>query len=284
MKNKLLIILVLFIIPVRLVKAYELVLTGNDTIDKNITINLELNDLKEYDGFYGMTATLNYDNQKLELTEIAGQSGFELTYGAASKTIVLYSPRGTKEKTTIMTFKFKNIALAKEEETIISIEDITATDSIKDIATESTNKKITASSKGNNEKSTNYLTTIKINGKELELTEDQLNYDIVVSNDTNKINVTAKSQNRKNTITGTGKYELDEGSNEIKIDVTSPDGETRTYTVNVNKEDSEFDSQSEDLFLKSGEKYGWNNLYFIPIAIILLIISILIIKKRKGQK
>lgn len=278
------IILTLFILPVRVIKAYELALAGSDTIDKNITIDLELTDLKEYDGFYGMTATLKYDDDKLELTEIAAENDFNLTYGAAHKKIVLYSPVGTKKKEAIITFKFKNINLSKNEETTITVEDIKATDSQKDITVEDISKKIIASSKGNNEKSTNYLTTIKINGKELELKEDELNYDVIVSNDTDKINVTAKSKNRKNTISGTGKYKLTEGNNEIKIDVTSKDGETRTYTINVNKEDSEFDQNSEDLFLKSGEKYGWNNLYFIPITIILLIISILIIKKRKGYR
>lgn len=286
MKNKIyfIIILMLFIIPARFVKAYELILAGNDTIDKSITINLELVDLKEYDGFYGMTAALKYDDQKLELTNIAGESDFQLTYGAAHKKIVLYSPIGIKEKNKIITFKFKNVALAKDEETTISLEDIIATDSKKDIAIESISKKITAASKGNNEKSDNYLTIIKINGKILELKEDELNYDILVSNDTDEINIKAKSQNKKNTITGTGKHELVEGSNEIKIEVVSRDGETRTYTINVNREDSEFDSKSDELFLKSGERYGWNNLYLIPIAISLLIISILIIKKRKGCK
>ncbi len=286
MKNKLyfVMILTLFILPVRVIKAYELTLAGSDTIDKVITINLELNDLKEYDGFYGMTATLKYDDEKLELTEITGESNFGLTYGAANKKIVLYNPTGIKNKATIMKFKFKNISLTKEEETTISVKDITATDSKKDINVEDISKKLTASLNGDNKKSTNYLDTIKINGKKLELNENELNYDVIVSNDTDKINVTAKSKNKKNTISGTGKYELTEGNNEIKIDVTSKDGETRTYTINVNKEDSEFDQNSEDLFLKSGEKYGWNNLYFIPITIILLIISVLIIKKRKGYR
>lgn len=286
MKNKIyfLIILILFIVPVRLVKAYELTLTGTDTIDKNITIKLELTDLKEYDGFYGMTATLSYDDQKLELTNITGENNFELTYGAAHKKIVLYSPTGTKDKNAIMSFQFKNIALAKDEETTISVEDIVATDSKKDITVENINKKIIASSNGNNEKSDNYLTSIKINGKSLELKEDELNYDILVSNDTDEIKIKAKSKNRKNTITGNGKHELTEGSNEIKIDVTDKDGETRTYTINVNREDSEFDQKSDELFLKSGERYGWNNLYFIPIAIILMITIILIIKKGKGRR
>ncbi len=157
MKDKLYfaIILILFIIPVRFAKAYELALTGNDTIDKNITIDLELTDLKEYDGFYGMTASLNYDDDKLELTDINAENDFNLTYGAANKKIVLYSPVGTKDKVVIMTIKFKNINLSKDEETMIIIDDIKATDSKKDIDVESISKKITASIKGNKEKSTN---------------------------------------------------------------------------------------------------------------------------------
>ena len=272
-----LIIICLFIAPV---KAYELALTGSDTIEKNIDLTIDLKDLKTYDSFYGLTAKLNYNTEKLELLDISTDiKDFNLSYSAKSNKIVLYSPTGTKELIPIIKLKFKNIGLTKDEEGEVSITGINATDSNTDIKVDDIAKKIKATTVGT--VSHNNLDVVKINGQSLELNDGELNYEIVVSNDTKEIEIKATSDNKKATVIGAGNYELSEGANEIKITVKDGDDE-KTYTINVNREDSNSKIDEADLFIKS-KKFKWNNLYFIPIGII-IVAGIILIIKRKGIK
>ena len=278
--KKIIFTLIIFCLSITSVRAYQMALTGDDTLDSSLNISLDITDLAEYDSFYGLTASLNYDKDKLELLSITGNKDFNLTYSAKTNKIVLYSATGTKEKISIINFKFKNIGLMANEESELKLENITATDSNKDIKVDNLSKIIKATSNGN--PSDNYLTDIKINGKSLNLDKNELNYDIVVSHDTQKINVKAFSNN-ENTIVGDGIYELAEGNNEIKITVKDKNNEEKTYIVNVTRENSDAFISDEDLFIKT-EKFKWNNLYFIPIGLLILISLILIIKKKKGNK
>ena len=272
-----LIMLCLFITPVR---AFEMSLTGDETVIKSVDVTLKITNLNNYEKFYGLTGTLDYDNTKLELLEIKTINKFNISYSSKTKKIVLYSGSGTSELTDIIRIKFRNIGLKKDEKIKISINNIVASDSKKDIKVKDASKIIMAVSDGVGEVDDN-LSSIKINGKSLDVNDGELNYDIVVSNDTEKIDINAIASNKNAKVTGNGSYDLAEGNNEIKITVN--DGESdKTYTINVNRENKYSNIDEEDLFIKS-KKFKWNNLYFIPIGVV-LIVGIILIIKRKGSK
>ena len=272
-----LIMLCLFITPVR---AFEMSLTGDDTIVKSVDVTLKINNLKDYEKFYGLTASLEYDNTKLELLEIKTINNFNISYSAKTKKIVLYSGSGTNELADIIRISFRNTGLKKDEKTKISINNITASNSKKDVKVKDTSKMIMAVSDGIGEVDDN-LSSVTINGKPLDINDGELNYEIIVGNDTDKIDLNAVASNKNAIVTGNGSYDLVEGNNEIKITVN--DGESdKTYTINVNRENKDSDIDDEDLFIKK-KSFKWNNLYFIPIGIVLIIGTILIIK-RKGSK
>lgn len=275
-----LIVMCLFILPVRLVLAYELSLTGSDNIEKSLELKLDLTNLDEHD-FYGLTAKLEFDNTKLELLEITAPDDLSVTYSAKSNKVLLYTVNGIKDKKTIANLKFKNIGLKENEEVTIKLTNINATDSLKDIKVVDISKKLKATARGS--KSNTNLAEMTINGQKLELTEGELNYEIVVSNDTKEIDIRALPVDGEAIVNGDGVHELDEGVNEIKIQIKDKDGDIKTYTVNVNREDKDAIIDEDDLFIKS-KKFKWNNLFFIPIGIVLLGIIALIIKKRKGIK
>ena len=276
--KKIFILICLFMLPVS-VYAYELSLTGSDTIDKNEEYILNLTDLGDADGFYGFTANLNYDKTKLELLEIIGLNDLNLTYSAKTNKMLLYTTDAVKEKKELIKLKFKNIGLKNNEEVTITFDNINATDSLKDIKVDKVLKKVKATQEGT--PSNTNLEIIKINGQNLELQDGELNYEIVVSNDTKKINIKAITGSDDATVNGNGDYELNEGSNEIKIEVKDKDGDTKTYTVNVNRESKDSNINEEDLFIKT-KKFNW--LYISPVGIIILVLILLIIKKRKGKK
>ena len=271
-----LIVLCLYTTPVR---AFELALTGSDTIEKNGNYSIKISNFGDFTEFYGLTASLNYDKEKLELLEITAGNNFNLSYSAKTNKIVLYNATSIKDNVDIINMKFKNIGLKADEKTNITVTDINASDGKKDIKVNNITKTLTATKEGL--VSNNNLSEIKINGQKLDISDGDINYDIVVSNDTEEITINAISSNKKAEVIGNDTYKLNEGSNEIKITVKDGEDE-KTYTINVNREDSKSTLNEEDLFIKK-KKFHWNNLYFIPIGLVLLIPIIILIIKKKGK-
>ena len=63
-------------------------------------------------------------------------------------------------------------------------------------------------------------------------------YELIVPNSTDKVEVKATKSNAASTVTGDGSYNLVVGDNEIKISVKSSSGLKSTYTVNIYREAS----------------------------------------------
>lgn len=62
-------------------------------------------------------------------------------------------------------------------------------------------------------------------------------YDVIVGNGVSSVAVSAEAVSGSASVSGTGSYSLNVGSNTITIRVTSESGDTRTYTINVVRED-----------------------------------------------
>lgn len=58
-------------------------------------------------------------------------------------------------------------------------------------------------------------------------------YEVTVPKATTTVEVYAKTQDTKATITGTGKKTLEEGENKVEVVVTAEDGTKKTYTINI---------------------------------------------------
>ena len=283
---------------------FNLSLTGSDTIENTIMINLEVNSIAEGKEFYGLTAILNYDKDKLELSSIRGLNNFDLTHNSKTGKILLYSPYGTKENKDILSIKFYNKGLSIDEETSIYLSDIVVSDGHKDtdygtigktIRSISSIKDVNNQKEENSESEgetkelsdNNYLSSITINNKKLDFHKETLNYDIIVAYDIDKIIIESTSESDKATIIGNGEYTLEVGSNEIEIIVTAEDGKERTYIVNINRENKESNQNEEDMFLTSNNnkdnKKSILNI-IIPMISLIILLLIIIIFKRKGKK
>lgn len=59
------------------------------------------------------------------------------------------------------------------------------------------------------------------------------NYEVTVPEATTTVEVYAKAQDTKATVTGTGKKTLEEGNNKVEVVVTAEDGTKKTYTINI---------------------------------------------------
>ena len=85
----------------------------------------------------------------------------------------------------------------------------------------------------------NYLASITVGDYELTPTFDEevSEYSVTVPSTVNEVKIDAKAKDRYASLTGTGTFEVVEGSNSFKIVVTAENGATKEYTVNVIVED-----------------------------------------------
>jgi len=61
-------------------------------------------------------------------------------------------------------------------------------------------------------------------------------YEVAVPEDTETVEVYAKTQDEKATLVGTGMKKLGKGENKVEVVVTAEDGTTKTYTINIIRE------------------------------------------------
>lgn len=84
----------------------------------------------------------------------------------------------------------------------------------------------------------NYLQSLSISGVSLTpaFNGTTTSYSAVVSNDISSVSITAKAVSGNSSISGTGSYSLAVGNNTVKISCKSQSGDTRTYTININRQ------------------------------------------------
>ena len=141
----------------------------------------------------------------------------------------------------------------------------------------------------------NYLSSIILSNGSINFDKDYLSYDIIVDYETTKIDVEAKVEDNKASVTGNGSYNLNVGSNIIKLVIKAEDESERTYILNINREEKEIIVEEENK-VESIEKENneivenkrIENNYIITIVIILLIFVLgvvgLVIWKKKDNK
>ena len=75
--------------------------------------------------------------------------------------------------------------------------------------------------------------------------EDILEYTVAVPEKTKEVKIYAEVQNKNAEVTGTGDAELVIGKNANEVVVTAEDGTTKTYTINIIRDDDEYSYQKK---------------------------------------
>ncbi len=146
-----------------------------------------------------------------------------------------------------------------------------------------------------NKSSNNYLDSLEIEGFTLspEFDKQTVEYDIGDVK-TEKLEVKAIAEDEKAKIDGTGTVTLVAGNNDIKVEVTSESGTTRTYHIKANcaSEKAEEPAKNEDVVneisanketnmaQQTEENSSSQIRIFIAVAIVVLIAIFLIFKKK----
>ena len=144
-----------------------------------------------------------------------------------------------------------------------------------------------------NKSSNNYLESLKVEGHEFTFNKQTINYDIGEVEE-KTINIEAILEDEKATVNGAGKVELKEGENDIRVDVISESGTTRTYhikavyksnnkTEDVNSNVITNNEVNAETKINDEEKIKEDNniLILVGIVAVIIIIVFLAIKQKK---
>ena len=81
----------------------------------------------------------------------------------------------------------------------------------------------------------NYLSSLVVSNTNISFNRDTLVYNLSTTSDNVQISAT---KDDKASVTGTGRFNLNYGTNTYRVNVTAENGSTRTYTININREDT----------------------------------------------
>ena len=223
MKNKLIIIFTLLLILPTTVQAASgtIKATASSTkVTLNNTVTVTVKASSPDDTFALVVFGLSYDKNKLSL--ISGKPYIE-DVGDGTFSSKSY------------TYKFKAIAVGSASITIdnpkiggwnsenwlnVSKSDLTLT--IKEPVII-------------NYSSDNNLSSLAVEGFTIspEFNKSTLEYSVTVKPDTTSVNIVAKTSDSKAKMSGTGKMDVVEGTNQAKIVVTAENGTSKTYVINI---------------------------------------------------
>lgn len=163
--------------------------------------------------------TLNYDTTKLELVT-----------GAPT---TIWNDKETKSSTK--TFKFK---ATNKGNSLITVKNYSVTNANNKLlsGTDINISGTTIKTIDNKESSNNNLSSLIIGNETLTPTfdKDVTSYNVDLKSSSKTLKITAKPENNKSKIEGTGEIKINEGLNTLNVIVTSENGKKKTYVITVN--------------------------------------------------
>jgi hypothetical protein len=222
MKNKIMMLLgLLLMLPTTVWAASgsikATVSSSKVTLNNTITVTVKVSSTDTLGSWqYG----LSYDKSKLSL--ISGDPSI-VGYGDGT-----YSSKS-------YTYKFKAIAVGNAT---ITIDNPKIVDWNSESAITTSKSDLTLTIKEPviiNYSSDNNLASLKVEGFTIspEFNKSTLEYSATVNADTTSVNIVAKTNDSKAKMSGTGKMDVVEGTNQAKIVVTAENGTSKTYVINI---------------------------------------------------
>ena len=124
---------------------------------------------------------------------------------------------------------------------------------------------------------------ISIDGYNFEFDENTYEYNLDVKSEVNSLDIKVESPDSYKYIVN-GATDLNSFGNKVTIDVTTPDNNNVTYTINVIREKTEIETTNIKENIKDNLKNIKKYLPYILGVIVILLIIIIIIKKKDNNK
>ncbi len=277
--------------------------TDEVSIGDTVTVRFYLNNFNQ-NVIQGLSGKINYDNTILSLNEVS-VNGMEMYYNPDGEFIaygndydsedvfieVVFTAIGASEMEYVSLSEL--VAAYAGEEVVMSSSsvgisfEVTYTSNVgSDVeTTESTTTSTTTSACVAVEKvvstysetksSDSYLADLIIEGVDFEFSPYTFNYEITVGNDISSLDLTVVLSDSNATYEVYGNEIFEVGENIVTVVVTAEDGSTHTYTIVVNKEDSEATSSTKKNSSSESIKESSVSRIIIIILIILVIIGLI---------
>lgn len=206
-------------------------------VGKEITVTLYISNLNGVpDGVSTVGGNLSFDSNYLQyVSGVGASSPFNFTINPNNNYKIAGIPNGNyiTAKTTIFTFKFKSL---KEGTTTIGFKSPLVGDGNGDSVTANvSNKTITIKEPPS---TNNNLASLSTNVGNISFNKNTTSYNLSVDTNVSSITINASAEDSGAKISGIGTKNLNLGNNTLKVVVTAPSGDTKTYTINVNRKDN----------------------------------------------
>ena len=227
-------VLLVMIISIYLVSQISNVYAANATISvksssKTVVVGNTFKvtiTLSSTTSLFGWQFDVKYDTSKLSLVSS--------TLEGNTSSVGWFDKEGNKSKTYTLTFKAKKSGSAKIYVTNSLVSDFDENQMNTTDGSTTVNIITQAELEASYSKD-NYLSSLSVSNYDLTPAFDKktTEYSLELENNVREIKVSAKANDSKAEVEGTGKHSLSEGQNKIKISVTAENGNVRNYMINV---------------------------------------------------
>lgn len=221
MKKYLFIIATLFFLPMGVfAQSTTIDITTNNkniSVRDNITVNVTINSDTSIGNY---EYTLDYDNSKLKLLN--------------DNPYTMDKPDTNNIKKVTKSYKFKALTKGTSKVSVKSYA-VSSYEKNKNLSVKVNSLTVNISEKENNSSSSNYLSSLEVEGYSLSpsFNKENTDYILKINKDIDSINVKAKAEDNNATVKGTGKRSISEGENRIEVIVTDSKGNELTYNILV---------------------------------------------------
>ena len=227
---KILLVVILFSITTN-VKAFSTYLSGDKEINENATFTVAVG-VNDASNLWGFRAPINYDSSKLSLVSSTGLNGFGVAVGSS---FVADNSSGINGSKSVATLTFKATSNFKvNESTTISLGSAEGSDGEQTIAGSGSSITISIAAPKN---SNNNLSSLSIDGYDIDFASNKTSYQLTVEYEVNQINIKASTEDSTARVSGTGTKDLNLYTNTFNIVVTAENGSRKTYTIEVIRKD-----------------------------------------------
>lgn len=209
----------------------------NSYVGNNVEVTVTVTGLNGVGGnaLTAFSGSLNYDSNYLEYVSYQSLAPFSITYIPSTNRFNGLDMTRTTLITgysNIIKFTFRAKAVGN---TTVSISRTSSSDLNDEVAT------VNASSKTisivNPPSSNANLSSLSISSGSISFNPNTTSYSVRVGKDVSSVSVNATPEDGGARVSGTGQKSLNYGYNSISVTVTAPSGATKTYTINVTRED-----------------------------------------------
>lgn len=202
--------------------------SGTGVVGNNLNVTVTVSSSK---GLGSWEFAIDYDKSLLQLTSSSLESG------GTKSTNSVTSP--VKSKSYNLKFKVLKSGTAKIS---VYTSDAYAFDDLSRISLSNGSKTIVCKTQAEIEASYSdnaFLKSLSIEGVSItpEFDKNVFEYQAVVENDVEKVNISATKADSSASVSGAGEVALEEGNNKIEINVTAEKGNKLTYVINIERKE-----------------------------------------------